>query len=428
MGPRARSGPDGQRLDREEGPRHRDDGRAQRVRDGRERPGLDPAGARPLLGFPLAQLRPLHDRREVRSRERADRPPAGVLPDLLPARQRGAAHRRPFRRGEDARARRPSLFANPRRPGAAAQALHARSDAGRRAGGLARADRRRPGHRRGVPRALGRGAGRRRGRPADGDPDLDALGPPLQGPRRDEEGELGRRILHGAPRSGLRHVRRRGPDGPADLRRADGTRGDARRGGRRDAGDTGGSRPGAGDAPEEHRADAQQRQSRRTAALRVHRPGRLAALLPQPRPDPSGHGRRRAEGGRGVPEAIEPDDRGLPADREARPRRDSAAARRRGARAGLQGRRGRRRGRSLRSLAGQHRGADEALGTARGDEARPSAEEDARRDGRRQPHAPVRRREDSRREVDRRGHGGRHADARHDRSTRASRSRTSSTG
>ena len=108
-------------------------------------------------------------------------------------------------------------------------------------------------------------------------------------------------------------------------------------------------------------------------------------------------GRRRAEGGRGVPEALEPDDRRLPADREARPRRDSAAARRHGARAGLQGRRGRRRGRSLRSLAGQHRGADEALGTARGDEARASAEEDARRDGRRQPHAPVRRREDPRR-------------------------------
>ena len=168
------------------------------------------------------------------------------------------------------------------------QALHARPDAGRRAGGLARAHRRRPGHRRRLPRALGRGAGRRRGRHPDGDPDGDALGPPLQGPRRDEEGVLGRRLLHGAPRSGLRHVRRRGPDGPADLRRSNGTRGDARRGGRRDAGDTGGSRPGAGDAPEEHRADAQQRQSRRTAALRVHRPGRLAALLPPPRPDPTG--------------------------------------------------------------------------------------------------------------------------------------------
>ena len=288
MGPRARGGPDGQRLGREEGPRHRDDGRAQRVRDGRERPRLDPAGARPLDGLPLAQLRQVDDRRAVRPRERADRPPPGVLSDVLPARQRGAAHRRPVRRGEDARARRSPLRADPDAAGAAAEALHARPDAGRRAAGHARAHRRRPGDRRRLPRALGRGAGRRRGRHPDGDPDGDALGPPLQGPRRDEEGDLGRRLLHGAPRSGLRHVRRRGPDGPADLRRSNGTRGDARRGGRRDAGDTGGSRPGAGDAPEEHRADAQQRQSRRTAALRVHRPGRLAALLPQPRPDPTG--------------------------------------------------------------------------------------------------------------------------------------------
>ena len=46
LGARPRGRPDGEFLHRQEGPRQRDDGRAQRVRDGRERPVLDPRGAR----------------------------------------------------------------------------------------------------------------------------------------------------------------------------------------------------------------------------------------------------------------------------------------------------------------------------------------------------------------------------------------------
>ncbi len=100
VGARPRSRPDDQLLHRQEGPRQRDDGGPQRVRARRERPGLDPRGARPLDGLPLAQLRPFHDRRKVRPRERADRPPPELLPDVLPAGQRRPARRRKVRRGE----------------------------------------------------------------------------------------------------------------------------------------------------------------------------------------------------------------------------------------------------------------------------------------------------------------------------------------
>ncbi len=66
---------------------------------GENDPGGDSRGTRPLDGVSLAQLRQIHDRLEGRSRERPDRPAAGVLPDVLPAGQRGAAGGRPVRRG-----------------------------------------------------------------------------------------------------------------------------------------------------------------------------------------------------------------------------------------------------------------------------------------------------------------------------------------
>ena len=82
-----------------------------------------------------------------------------------------------------------------------------------------------------------------RGRPARAGPDRHALGPPVQGARRDEEGHLGRRLLHGAPRPRLRDVQRRGPAGPGRRRREGGPRPDARRGGRSDAHHEGRGRP-----------------------------------------------------------------------------------------------------------------------------------------------------------------------------------------
>ncbi len=69
---------------------------------GENDPASDPPGACHLDRIPLAQLRQVDDRREERPRERADRSPPGVLPDVLPARQRRAPDRRAFRRGEDA--------------------------------------------------------------------------------------------------------------------------------------------------------------------------------------------------------------------------------------------------------------------------------------------------------------------------------------
>ena len=58
----------------------------------------------------------------------------------------------------------------------------------------------------------------------DRDPDGHAFRPALQGSRRDEEGDVGRRLLHGPARPGLRDVRRRGPHRTSSRRRA---RGDA---------------------------------------------------------------------------------------------------------------------------------------------------------------------------------------------------------
>ena len=110
LGARPRGRPDGPLLHREEGPRQRDDGRSQRVRARRERPGERSRGARSLDRLSLAQLRPLDDRRARGHRERADRAAPGFLANLLPARQRVAARRRQVRRGEDARPDRPDLL------------------------------------------------------------------------------------------------------------------------------------------------------------------------------------------------------------------------------------------------------------------------------------------------------------------------------
>jgi hypothetical protein len=73
-------------LHRPEGPRFRDDGRAQRIRERREfaRLGADEAHAERRLR--LARLRPLDDRQQERHRERPHQEPAGLLPHLLPAR------------------------------------------------------------------------------------------------------------------------------------------------------------------------------------------------------------------------------------------------------------------------------------------------------------------------------------------------------
>ena len=91
LGARPRSRPDGELLHRQEGPRQRDDRRPQRAGKRREQPDRRAGGPRDVHRVPVAQLRQVHHRQPQRPRERADRPPAGVLQDALPARQRRAA-------------------------------------------------------------------------------------------------------------------------------------------------------------------------------------------------------------------------------------------------------------------------------------------------------------------------------------------------
>ena len=71
---------------------------------GENQPDRRAVQAPAVRGLRLAQLRQHADRRALGHRRRADRAPAGVLPDLLPARQRGAAGRRQVRRSGHAQA------------------------------------------------------------------------------------------------------------------------------------------------------------------------------------------------------------------------------------------------------------------------------------------------------------------------------------
>ena len=74
--------------------------------------------ARAEHGLRVARLRQVADRQPQRHRERADRALAGVLPAPLPARQRRARRRGPFRGAADARADRPATSARFRGPSA----------------------------------------------------------------------------------------------------------------------------------------------------------------------------------------------------------------------------------------------------------------------------------------------------------------------
>ena len=336
---------------------------------GENDPGAHPRGARPLDRVPLAQLRQVHDRRRVRHRERADRPAAGLLPDVLPARQRGA-------RSSPASSTRRRRSRSSTRPSAGSRSPRARcrrpTRSSRRRTASARS---RCGawatSRRSPPRTTCRPA--RTPTPPRSTCSTEVLtdtpvGPAVQGARRDEEGHVGRRLLHGAPRSRASSCFnaevRAGPVRSTTRRRRCSRR--STRAASSHADHEGGGRPRPRDAPQEHRPDAQQRRPRRPAALRIHRPGRLAALLPQPRPHPQGHGRGRAARGArrtsSPPTAPSASSSRRPSPTAPRSRRRPTSA---GAGQGLQGRRRDRRRRGVRPLAGQHRVAHQALGAAR---------------------------------------------------------------
>ena len=129
----AGSGPHGQFAHRQERPGQRDDRGPQRngARRERARQRVPAAPARGLL--PLAQLRQLHHRQPLGRGKRADRPPAGLLPHLVPARQRhrdrGRALRHRARAQVDPGQLRQAQAPQPH----PAAALHGRTDPGRRA-------------------------------------------------------------------------------------------------------------------------------------------------------------------------------------------------------------------------------------------------------------------------------------------------------
>ena len=111
-----------------EGPRQRVDRRPQRVRVGREQPHATSLLERVLsTAYLWHNYGKSHDRRALRHRERADRPAAGLLPQVLPARQRDAGRRRQVRRAEDARADQRSTSARIPKPARTLPDLHRRS-------------------------------------------------------------------------------------------------------------------------------------------------------------------------------------------------------------------------------------------------------------------------------------------------------------
>ena len=126
------------------------------------------------------------------------------------------------------------------------------------------------------------------------------------------------------------------------------------------AGHRRGARARAGAVAQGLGAGLHQPGARRRGAVRGDRAGRLAAVLPDPRPRARGHARRRAARRDAVPAAVEPHARHLPADRASR----SARRRRRASTSrrcqGLQAAGGAA-GRGLRRHAGQHRRAHAAL-------------------------------------------------------------------
>ena len=374
MGARPRSRPDGQLLRRQEGPRQRDDGRAQRVRGGRERP----RGVLEERVLSTAFLWHNYGKSTIGSQADIENVPIDRLQ---------AFYRKYYQpdnavllvAGRFDEAKTLDLIAEDVRRDPQAQRARSRSSTpleptqdGERQVRLERV-----GDVQAVAAAyhvpVRRPPGRRGRRAARGDADLDArrAGCTRRSSRR-------RRPRPSAATSwpstipGFVALRRRGPQGPARRGRAG-----PRWSQTIDA--AAGATPITQEEVERARAtllkniDLMLNSADRVGPAddRVHRPGRLAAVLPPPRPDPPGHGRRRAARGGGVPEAVQPHARRLHPDGEARPRRDPAAARRRGHGQGLQGRRGRRGGRGVRPVARQHRFAHDALDAAGRDSSSP---------------------------------------------------------
>ena len=254
MGAADGGGPHGPFLHRQEGPRLRDDGGAQRVRERREFAHLGAVQAHAERRLRLAQLRPRHHRQPQRHRERRHRQPAGVLPHLVPAGQRRAAGGRQIRPGQHARLHRAEVRRHPEAGARAAEILDRRADPGRRAQFQRAAPGRRPDRRPWLQGAFVAARRQRRAVVRLRHPRQWAGRAPAQAADRQRQGERSVRIRPDRLRARPAGVRRGGQEGRSDragARRHDGSGG----GVRAPSGHAGGN--GAG-APQYHQRDRQE--------------------------------------------------------------------------------------------------------------------------------------------------------------------------
>ena len=395
MGDRDGSRPHGELVRLQATPRQRDERGAQRVRAWREQPRQRAVPAHAAGGLPLAQLRQSDHRHALGHRAGADRQAAGLLPHLVPARQRGADRRRALRRSARRRAGRPALRRPAAAVAAAAGALHRGADPGRRAHGDPAPQRRQPARRADVPRAGRRPprlCGRRRAHQRARRHAERAAAPRA---RAERPGELGLGQRARPARSGLRVLRRgarqvRVPGQGA--RRAD----PGHRKPPQGQNYRGGSRSRAHRAAQRLREIAARRRRLRARPFRIFRHGRLAPVLPVSRPPAQAGPGRRAARRRALLEAGKPGPRRFRADRAARARRDPGGHRPGGSACRLSRRRYQvaRARRGLRPVAGQHRSARPPAPARQRHQRGAAVEENARRPRRRQPRAALGRREE----------------------------------
>ena len=313
-----------------------------------------------VRGVPVAPVRARGHREPGRHRARADRQAAGVLQEVLPARQRRPDRVGKDRRGEAAAADQRLVQSDPGAGPHAGDDLHGRAGAGRGTAGDAPAGGRHPGGAGGVPRPCRIRSGLRGDQRADGCCSADNPSGRLYKALVDgKKAAAVHRHRAAAERSGRRGIRgdreQAGPGGSGPHDPA----GDHRQPGE-GAAEQGRSRPRADAPARERRSAAQEFRADRTDDERMGQQGRLAPAVPEPGSAPQGHAGGRAARGQRVSEELEHDGGGIHSRPQAGPRGDSSQGRCRRHAEGLQGRCGDGGGRSVRSVSGEHRVARQA--------------------------------------------------------------------
>ena len=352
-------GPDGELVHRRRGSGIRDDGGAQRVGGWRKQPAGRAGGAGDVHRLPVAQLRQLHHRRTVGHRERAARTPARLLPQVLPAGQRGAGGVRALRPGAGGRVGGGALRNHPapraHRRQHAVRDVHRRTAPGRRAQRDAAAGGRRAVGSCGLPHSRRLGcAVRSRGGSGE------SIEHPARRPALPRLGGARAGRFDGCAGLSVRRAESVADDGRSAQGRQPGRcrRGDARhrawRGGR--TADRGGGEPRQDPVRGRLRPGFQQPAGHRLAAERVGGDGRLAAAVSASGPGRGGDAGGCFGGGARLSAAGQPHARLLPSHgRDAAPGGDSGTAGRGCLGGGLPRPGSADRGRGVRADAGEHR-------------------------------------------------------------------------